>query len=104
VGTHLKVDLHLLEDTAEALKQLRAEFADASRIADEHRGVLGSGEVADAVDSFAGNWRRHREKLVTSIESLETMAADSAKTYREVDSELADSVQPQDGAPARGPR
>jgi hypothetical protein len=104
VGSHLKVDLDLLEDTADALEQLRAEFADASQIADDYRGVLGSGEVADAVDDFVGNWRRHREKLINSIESLETMAEDSARTYREVDSELADSVQPPGGAPAGGPR
>jgi hypothetical protein len=95
VGDHLKVDLALLDETAEALDHLRAEFANASQIADSYRGVLGSGEIADAVDSFVDNWRRHREKLINKIESLRTMAADSAKTYREVDNELASSLEPQ---------
>ena len=104
MGEHLKVDLDLLEDTADALDQLRAEFADASQIADAYRGVLGSGEIADAVDSFVGNWRRHRDKLIKSIESLHVMAEDSAKTYREVDEELAKTLQPPEATPARGPR
>lgn len=99
MGDHLRVDLALLEDTADALGELRAEFADASQIAEAHRGVLGSGEIADAVDSFADNWRRHREKLIKSIESLQSMAADSAQTYREVDGELARSLQSPQRAP-----
>jgi hypothetical protein len=52
-------------------------------------GVLGSGELADAMDEFVDNWKIHRNKLVASVEAHQKMALDSAEAYENTDEGLA---------------
>ena len=93
MSEHLKVDLDLLSDTAADLRRLVSEFNRGSRFGADAAGAVGHDEVADALDEFATNWRRHREKLTKNLEAVAEMAADSAKTYKQTDDELARSLE-----------
>lgn len=93
MGDHLKVDLGMLADTAGELRGLVSEFNGVARFGDDSSSAVGHPSVVDALDEFAGNWRRHREKLVKHLDAVAQMAADSERTYRETDDKLADSLE-----------
>ena len=88
MGEHLKVDLGLLRATGAGLGQIRdaLQRAEAAKVGVE---VLGSGELAGAMDEFVDNWKIHRGRLVSSIEAHQKMAVESAEAYAHTDAELA---------------
>ena len=88
MGEHLKVDLGLLRATGAGLGQIRdaLQRAEAAKVGVE---VLGSGELAGAMDEFVDNWKIHRGRLVSSIEAHQKMAVESAEAYANTDTELA---------------
>lgn len=89
MGTHLRVDLATLERTAGGLSALRREFADAGEIAEEYAFAVGAPALVEALVEFAGNWKHHRERLLSAIDAVHAMAANSVATYHEVDDALA---------------
>jgi hypothetical protein len=93
MGDHLKVDLAMLADTAGELRGLVAEFNGVSQFGDDSSGAVGHPRVIDALDEFAGNWRRHREKLAKHLDAVAQMATESEQTYRETDDELARTIE-----------
>ena len=88
MGDHLKVDLGLIRATGAGLVRI----IDALQRAEATQpgvGVLGSGELAGAVEEFVDNWKIHRNKLVASVEAHQKMALDSAEAYENTDEGLA---------------
>jgi hypothetical protein len=93
VGDHLKVDLGSLRETGAALHQIKQALQRAEDDVRSDQGVLGSGELADAMHDFASNWKIHREKLISSVEAHEKMAIECADAYEQVDRQLADALR-----------
>jgi hypothetical protein len=90
---HIKVSVADLNELATTLARLKNEFDDASNIVGGYSGSLGSGDVANAMHSFATNWSIHRKDLCDAIGGLGTTAEDAAKLYDGVDSHLAAALE-----------
>lgn len=93
MGGRLKVDLDALADTATELRGLAREFRGAAKTVDGAKSAVGHERVADALNEFSDNWRRHREALVKSLDAVSDMARDSRETYIEVDEDLATQLE-----------
>lgn len=91
MSDRLRVDLSLLDATAAELKGLSLEFGDTADYTDP--AVIGHPKMADALEEFATNWKRHREGLTKSLDAVHQMAVDSAAHYRAVDEELARALR-----------
>lgn len=85
----LVVDLALLERTAGDLDVLIEEFGNASMIVSGYSGVIADPDLVTALQEFAGNWRVHREKLLSSMHAVHQMAATSQQAYIRTDNKLA---------------
>ncbi len=94
MGDHLKIDLWLLRATGAGLGQIKdaLQHAEVSKPGVE---VLGSGELAGAMDEFVDNWKIHRGRLVSSIEAHQKMAIESAEAYESTDAGLAKELTKQ---------
>jgi N-acetylglucosamine-6-phosphate deacetylase len=103
VATHVKVDPDLLDQVAGQLGEIASALRSADARAREDRGVLGHGGLASAMAEFVGNWRVHRERLLSSVEAHQKMASHSADAYRRLDDQLGSLLDPGPGA-AGGPR
>jgi phage-related minor tail protein len=98
MASHLKVDLGALGQVAGELGVLRQQFDSAVDIAGSYGSAVGSRDVVDALDHFATNWKRHREKLASSMDAIASMAQQGHDTYQQVDDQLADSLQTDGGS------
>ncbi|HYZ57282.1 MAG TPA: hypothetical protein VE733_27780 [Streptosporangiaceae bacterium] len=90
--TDLKVDYQLLDSAERTLSSLTSEFRNIKAQEGSYAGAMGSGDIASAMDAFAGNWDSHREKLVGSMQALGTMISASRKQFTSTDSKLAASL------------
>lgn len=88
LSDHLKVDVALIRATGEGLGRIKdvLQQADASKPGAD---VLGTGGVSEAMDEFVDNWKIHRGKLVSAVETHQKMAVESADAYEQTDNELA---------------
>ncbi|MGH3865451.1 MAG: hypothetical protein ACRDQ4_04790 [Pseudonocardiaceae bacterium] len=103
LGDHLKVDVALIRATGEGLGRIKEvlQHADASKLGAE---VLGSDELSQAMDDFVNNWKIHRDKLVSAVESHQKMATASADAYEHTDTELAKELTQHSSAGSGGAR
>src|SRR5215469_7723620 len=60
----LKVDYQLLDSTERNLSDLISQFQNIKAQTSDYNGAMGSGDIAGAMGSFAGNWDYHRKKLI----------------------------------------
>jgi uncharacterized protein YukE len=84
----LKVDYTLLDQSEKSLSSLVSEFQNIKAQESGYDGAMGSGDIASAMDSFAGNWDYHRGKLVDSMESLGKMISQSKQAFQKTDNQL----------------
>jgi hypothetical protein len=66
----LVVDYTLLEQVENTLTGLKNEFQNIQAQEQGYTGAYGSGDVAGAMDDFAGNWSYHRGKIIDSMDAL----------------------------------
>lgn len=85
----LKVDYQLLDSTERTLSSLTSEFQNIKAQESGYTGALGSGDIAGAMDSFAGNWDYHREKMVGSMQALGKMVSQTIQAFQKTDTGLA---------------
>lgn len=88
----LKVDYDLLEASHKALASLASEFGSLEASTSGYDGALGSGTIAGAMGSFAGNWSYHRDKLVANMQKLDDMITESVKQFMETDKKAAQEL------------
>jgi uncharacterized protein YukE len=88
----LKVDYQLLDSTEHTLTSLTSEFQNIKAQTGSYDGAMGSGDIASAMDSFAGNWDYHRQKLVGSMQALGKMISESRQQFTKTDTKLAKSL------------
>ena len=90
----LKVDYQLLDSTERTLSSLTSEFQNIKARGSGYDGATGSGDIAGAMDSFAGNWDYHRDELVGSMQALGRMITEAKKQFTQTDDRLASSIRP----------
>ena len=90
MGTpNLRVDYTLLEASHKTLASLASEFGDLQASTSGYDIAMGSGAIAGAMDSFAGNWSYHRDQLVGNMQKLDDMITESVKQFMDTDQKLA---------------
>lgn len=88
----LKVDYQLLDSIERSLTSLHSEFQNIKAQTGAYDGAMGSGDVASAMDGFAGNWDDHRKALLSSIQSLGKMVSETMQQFRNTDNKLKHSL------------
>jgi hypothetical protein len=88
----LKVDYQLLDSTERTLTSLTSEFQNIEAQEAGYDGAMGSGDIASAMDSFAGNWDYHRGQLVGSMQALGKMITEAKKQFTQTDTKLTHSL------------
>jgi uncharacterized protein YukE len=88
----LTVDYTLLDQTEKSLSSLISEFQNIKAQESGYDGAMGSGDIAGAMDGFAGNWDDHRAKLVGSMQSLGQMVNQTKQTFQKTDTKLASDL------------
>jgi hypothetical protein len=87
----LVVNLDMVQSTANTLNNLANEFNNASQIVGD--AAIGDDTIDSALGNFTGNWKVHRESLVSSMQSVQKMASQSYQDYTTTDSKLASELQ-----------
>jgi hypothetical protein len=94
LGTpNLRVDYGLLEASHKTLTSLASEFGNLQASTNGYDAAMGSGAIAGAMDSFAGNWSYHRDQLVANMQKLDDMITESVKQFMDTDQKLARGLQ-----------
>lgn len=93
MADNLKVDLDGLESFASQLKSIKERMNGTRSMFDSYREELGSGEVADALDSFESNWKDGRAQIDGHLEGLAKMAEQAVREIRKADQELATELE-----------
>jgi len=88
----LKVDYQLLDSIERSLSSLYSEFSNIQAQTGAYDGAMGSGDVASAMDGFAGNWNDHRKDLLSSIQSLGKMVSETRQQFQNTDNKLTSSL------------
>lgn len=90
----LKVNYQLLDSIHSTMSQLVSEFddIDSSSGYSSYDGALGSGDIADAMGDFTGNWDYHRKKIISSMKDLDELVTESVKHFRETDTKLKNAL------------
>ena len=88
----LKVDYQLLDAIESSLSRLLSEFQNIKAQTGGYDGAMGSGDVASAMNGFAGNWDDHRKNLISSIESLGKMVSETKQQFQDADNKLAKTL------------
>lgn len=89
--TDLRVDYLLLEMAEKDLRDLKWEFDGIEDRRDETEDLWGHRGVRDAMDDFAGNMDRSREKLSESLKSCGEKISATLEAFRETEDELVKS-------------
>jgi hypothetical protein len=88
------VDYSLLQQVDKTLKDLVNQFQNIQAQEQGYTGAYGSGDVAGAMDDFAGNWSYHRGKIVDSMNALSQSVEDVMSESKKYDSDLAKQLTP----------
>jgi uncharacterized protein YukE len=88
-GPDLKVEYDILEQTEKTLNSLRSEFDNCEAQERVYDPEWGSGDVKDAMHSFTDNWKKNREHLQKSIESVGKLVSESIEAFKKADAKLA---------------
>ena len=89
------VDYSLLQQVDKTLKDLVNQFQDIQSQEQGYTWAYGSGDVAGAMDDFAGNWSYHRGKIVDSMNSLIKSVEEVMSETKKFDSGMAKQLTPQ---------
>jgi hypothetical protein len=92
MAEHLNVSTSMLADAGRSLGTLKDEFEHSTTIVDAFHAFIGSGELADALGDFAGDWSKKRDELCDQLAELGKVADTAAKTYDGIDQHLADAL------------
>ncbi|WP_322760566.1 hypothetical protein [Frankia sp. Cr2] len=88
----LSVDLPGLDSLARKLESIRSTMNATRSTLEHYRGQLGSVEIENALGDFEHDWSDGRKKIDDNANKLATMASDSARALRQVDTDLATNL------------
>ncbi|MFG2311381.1 hypothetical protein ACGFS9_22350 [Streptomyces sp. NPDC048566] len=100
-----QADIGRIKECSRALKRIRDTFAERADPAEGY-GIaeIGSQQILDAFDQFAGNWKIHRRKLTDELETLHGITRTAAESYEKIDHELAEALRNSERGPPKGAR
>jgi hypothetical protein len=84
-----KVDYDMLGQLGTELGQLRDEFNGVEDDISGYEGQIGSGEVADKLNSFASNWSHKRHDIASNLDGVAAAATQAAEGYKQADGDIA---------------
>ncbi|TLS46273.1 hypothetical protein FE633_10040 [Streptomyces montanus] len=82
-----------LREISRSVAKLKSHFEHAKDLVDSYDADIGSGDVADALDDFADDWKKKRKQLCDGLEFLGKTAGTAAKAYDGIDQHLAETLQ-----------
>ncbi|MEU3900160.1 hypothetical protein [Streptomyces sp. NPDC045251] len=88
-----RYDLDLIKECSKSLYRMHREFKDNGNPADEYGDALGSEKLRDVFGDFSDTWKKNRKKLMEDIENLAKYTGNAAKSYEEIDHELANALR-----------
>lgn len=88
----LVVDLQGLNALASQLKTVKDGLENTPDLVDSSRPSIGSGDVADAMDHFQGNWKDGRKKIASGVDSMTSMLTQSVEAYDKTDTDLGTQI------------
>lgn len=88
-----RYDLDLIKECSNSLYRMHREFKEHGNPADGYGDVLGSDKLRDVFDDFSDTWKKNRKKLMEDIENLAKYTANAAKSYEEIDHQLAEALR-----------
>lgn len=92
VADHIAVSTTELREIGRSVAKLKCHFEHAKDLVDSYDAEMGSGEVAEALDAFADDWKKKRKQLCDGLEFLGRTAEEAAKAYDGLDQHLADAL------------
>lgn len=101
VTEYVKIELNLLETTAQRLGQVADTLSRSRSTADQDAHVLAQADLASALGDFADNWRIRRENLIKAVEGAQKFVSGAVVAYRDLDSSMADAVTLPGGSGAK---
>lgn len=81
-----------LREISRSVAKLKTHFEHAKDLVDSYDAEIGSGDVADALDDFADDWKKKRKQLCDGLEFLGQTAGTAAKAYDDLDQHLAQAL------------
>jgi hypothetical protein len=88
------VDYSLLQQVDSTLKDLVNQFQNIQSQEQGYTWAYGSGDVAGAMNDFAGNWSYHRGKIVDSMNALSKSVEEVMSETKKFDSGMAKQLTP----------
>ncbi|QKW09255.1 hypothetical protein HUT18_25605 [Streptomyces sp. NA04227] len=97
MGEYTKIDdLEVIRSMGQGLTEIKAAFDGLDKLKGQYEDDFGEHDLAWQFGDFAGNWDHHREELGEEVKRLGEIAKGAAKTYDEVDRELAKALRESD--------
>ena len=92
MASHIRIDTGRLAAMGTQLARLHDGLSNSTDISSHYEGALGSGELADALHDFAGDWSKKKATLLGQLQELSQAATGAAKTWSGADGELAKAL------------
>ena len=89
---HIKVDYATLGATADALRGISVGLRASAGGAGTGVEVLGHPALVGAMEDFTGNWRIHREQLISSVDGHEKLVRAALEGHQALDKALAGAL------------
>lgn len=85
----LRISYSELESTRATMGALIGDLENIQANQSAYDGAMGSGDIAGAMDNFAGNWSIHRKKLLGKMKNLNSMVGAALTEFPKTDREAA---------------
>jgi hypothetical protein len=88
-----------LQEAYSRIVYLHGEFDSATARSDDAASYVGHPGLKSELENVAGSWRIHREKLLKSLEDIESQIKGTLDTFGDVDKKMAENLH-SEGAPS----
>jgi len=91
-----------LQEAYSRIVYLHGEFDSATARSDDAASYVGHPGLKSELENVAGSWRIHREKLLKSLEDIESQIKGTLDTFGDIDKKMADNLHPDAGPSGQG--
>ncbi|MHB1008364.1 MAG: hypothetical protein ACYC1E_03785 [Propionibacteriaceae bacterium] len=92
-----------LQEAYSRIVYLRGEFDSATSRSEDAASHVGHPGLKAELENVAGSWRIHREKLLKSLEDIESQIKGTLDTFGAVDKKMADNLRPEPAVGGQSP-
>ena len=97
MGEWIRADLNRIGQVAGQIAAIGGEFERATSLVNSYADVMGSVQVTAALDSFAGNWAIHRQRLIDELSKEAQLAQGAVAAYQGTDAQLTAALEKMTG-------